>query len=219
MYLIFMAASTMALSANVSLGVDVGLAYSPLKNLNNYIESYDFKRIGFGADLGLFARYFLKENFALQGSISYYITKTSRDNEKVNTDLSGYHYVTSEYKLTATSLFLDAIWYPRPQSPSRFYFGGGLGIIPVKTSSTFGYKLDADDAELLGQTSSSASQTSFGGDIFAGLEHFINTPKTLAVIGELKIKYSDLKITADESEEQFAGFLGWSLLFGLNYYL
>ena len=203
----------------INIGIDGSLYYSPLKNYNDYITSYEFKKIGFGPEIGIHSRVFIREKIILQTYFSYFITKSKRENEKVESELLGYHYVTCEYTFTAFSIMLDTIYYFNPKSVYRFYIGAGLGVFPIKISSSYGYKVNKEDTELSNKTSDSDTHTCYGCNILGGMEYFINSKNTLSLNCELKIKFTDLKIKKENNEEIYAGFNGAGIIIGISYYL
>ena len=202
----------------IGFGIKTSLYYSGFKDYNEHIESYHYNKIGLGFEFGASAIYFIKEKLALRGDATIYITSSSRDNEKVELADGSYFYVTSKYTFVALPLMLNLLFYPQPDNTSRFYFGGGMGIIPVGVSYSFQSRNNENDTTFAEDNSDKDNSTCFGLQILGGWEYFITNDESFSINAELLLRVTSLKFDTG-TEKKSAGYNGAGFFVGLNYYL
>jgi len=205
---------------NMGMGVNFSIFSSPLKNYNDYITSYDYKKIGFGVGGEINFSLYLTESIIVRSDVSSFITFSRRNDELVEKPDNSYYYINNAYTFLALPFIINGIYLFNPESTFRFYGGLGLGIIPVRVSYTSKMKLSETSTTYIPIESDKDSANSLGGQIVLGGEYFLgDEPAGMALVFETVIRMSSLKFTDDNNEEKPAGFSGGGISIGMKYYI
>ena len=191
--------------------------YSPLNQLNNYITKHDYEKLKLGAEAGISGLYLLNSRLGLRMNIYYYSARSSRDNAKIETQDQGYYYVSNEYKLSSTGIFLNILYFFTPKRKVAYYTGAGIGLNNVKVEYFYQYKLSENDT-YSDKVTGTDNTTAYGAQLILGLYYFLTRSRRFSLNTEIDLRLIDFKISTDSGEEK-AGFSGAAFIIGLNLHI
>jgi len=191
--------------------------YSPLTQLNNYITKHDYEKLKLGAEGGISGLYLFNPRLGLKMNIYYYSARSSRDDAKIETQDQGYYYVSNEYKLSSTGIFLNMLYFFTPKRRIVYYTGAGIGLNNVKVEYSYQYKLSETDT-YSDKVTGSDNTTAYGAQVVLGLYYFLTRSRKFSLNTEINLRLIDFKFNTDSGEER-AGFSGGAFIIGLNLHI